>query len=140
MKTSEERFFAKVNKTKTCWLWIGSQVSGRSPEPYGQFWLDNKTQLAHRVSYKLFVGEIPLGKTIDHICRRPLCVNPEHLRPLTVKENIMAGNGIAVINKNKIACINGHPYTEENTLRSNNRRWCKICKHSWDKKRYDRNR
>jgi HNH endonuclease len=67
-----------------CWLWIGA-TNGRE---YGIFNTTNKTRMAHRVSYEVFVGPIPKGLHILHSCDTPACINPAHLRPGTVKENM----------------------------------------------------
>jgi hypothetical protein len=74
------RFLEKVQKTESCWLWTGST---KYPG-YGQIAADYdgtrvKTLQAHRVSYELFVGNIPTGKVIHHICKNKSCVNPNHL-------------------------------------------------------------
>jgi len=80
----EERFWAKVTKTETHWLWLG----GSKPLGYGVFWLDGRLQSAHRVSYELANGPIDRVLVIDHICGEPACVNPEHLRAVTNKQNM----------------------------------------------------
>ena len=71
----EERFFQKVIKTETCWLWNGALTSNG----YGSFVFNGKSQGAHRFSYQNFKGEIPEGMLICHTCDIPACVNPEHL-------------------------------------------------------------
>jgi len=95
------------DKNSNCWNWLGS----RSANKYGCIHFRGRTQKTHRVSYILFVGEIPKDLTIDHICRNTLCINPAHLRPMSLIDNIMAGNGICVKNKNKTHCVNGHDIT-----------------------------
>lgn len=93
----EERFLAKVNKTDSCWLWEAATDSkgygqiSTTPKPDGSY----VREQAHRVSYELFVGPIPEGLHIDHICHVVRCVNPEHLRPVTVKENLEHRAGAA---------------------------------------------
>lgn len=67
-----------------CWLWIGA-TNGKG---YGMFNMVNNTRLTHRVSYEVFVGPIPEGLHILHACDTPSCINPAHLRPGTVKENM----------------------------------------------------
>ena len=78
----EERFWAKVIKTETCWNWTGAKVNG-----YGVVKRDTVQGQAHRYSYEMAKGPIPDGLFIDHICRNPSCVNPDHLRPVTQKQN-----------------------------------------------------
>lgn len=78
-------FMKKVQKTETCWLWMGTIRS----EGYGTFNLYNYgAKNAHRTSYELFKGEIPPKMDIDHLCRNKQCVNPEHLEAVTRQENI----------------------------------------------------
>jgi hypothetical protein len=66
-----------------CWLW----ESAVNQNGYGRFWHKNKTKKAHRVSYEIYVGPIPDGLQIDHLCRQASCVNPHHLDVVTQKEN-----------------------------------------------------
>ena|SRR5579859_339545 len=70
-----KRFLPLVSVGDGCWEWIGFKRSNG----YGAFWLDGRSQTAHRVSYELFVGAIPEGLTIDHLCRNHPCVRPDHL-------------------------------------------------------------
>lgn len=80
----EELFWAKVNKTDTCWLWTG--VKGGLG--YGHFKSRGKNQVAHRYAYELLVGPIGSGLVLDHyICFDRSCVNPDHLRQVTQAQN-----------------------------------------------------
>jgi hypothetical protein len=76
-----ERFWAKVDKSGECWLW----TAYKARNGYGRFSVQQKPTLAHRISYSLATGELP--QILDHKCRVRACVNPEHLRPATFKEN-----------------------------------------------------
>lgn len=80
---TEERFWNKVDKTEDCWLWTAAIVG-----KYGQFWVDGHHVYAHRFSYELLVGPIPKDLELDHrhTCLKH-CVNPEHLRLATSKQN-----------------------------------------------------
>lgn len=85
-----DRFWPKVHKTDTCWLWTASH----NGEGYGHFYLTGgKKTYAHRWAYKHFVGPIPTKYTVDHLCRVPLCVNPTHLEAVTHRENCLRGVG-----------------------------------------------
>ena len=77
------RFNAKVQKTESCWLWIGAKKA----TGYGNLHWGGQTRLAHRVSYEIAVGPIPDGMTIDHLCGNTSCVNPAHMEVVTFIEN-----------------------------------------------------
>lgn len=82
----QERFWSKVDKTETCWLWTG----GRSSSGYGQLRVGGRRgtmRTVHRLSYEVHHGEIPAGMLIDHTCHAKECVNPAHLRAVSNKEN-----------------------------------------------------
>jgi DNA-binding transcriptional regulator YiaG len=79
----EERFWSKVDKTESCWLW----TAYRNPEGYGRFGVNGKIKKAHHVSWLLTNHTIPEGNVIRHKCRNKHCVNPEHLETGTVAEN-----------------------------------------------------
>lgn len=122
-----QRFWSKVEKVNNCWIWTSSRVNGG----YGHFKFDGRMVLSHRFSYELFNNIIPTGIVLDHLCRNPACVNPEHLDPVTQKENIHRGIGIGIDhpNTNKTHCPKKHEYTEENTyFNSRGSRECRICK------------
>jgi hypothetical protein len=89
-----------------CHEWTAS----RSPEGYGRFYLNGRPNQAHRVSYELFVGPIPEGLELDHLCRNRACVNPEHLEPVTRAENNARGESVSKYHALKTHCPKGHPY------------------------------
>lgn len=79
----KKRFFDKVNKTETCWIWTGAI----NPSGHAVIKIEGLNRGAHRVSYAIHKGEIPEDLMILHSCHNASCVNPEHLRPGTAKEN-----------------------------------------------------
>jgi len=92
--TPAQRFWSHVKKSgpmpdpihgleTNCWIWTGSTNAGG----YGVFSANGAHMKAHRFAYQWFVGEIPPGKLIDHICNRRNCVRPAHLRPVTRSQN-----------------------------------------------------
>lgn len=131
-----ERFLKYVDPEERedgCWLWMGAQA-GRPDARYGRFWVGRRTEAghpaaeqAHRVSYELFVGPIPEGLEIDHLCRSSLCVNPEHLEPVTRLENQRRGFAPMQEQRKRTHCPKGHEYTEENTYVWNGMRRCRRC-------------
>ena len=80
-----QRFWAKVNKTKTCWIWTGYKARNG----YGCFGLSAHVgpQKAHRVSWMLEHGEVPDDLCVLHKCDNPSCVRPDHLFLGTLKDN-----------------------------------------------------
>lgn len=127
-----ERFEKYVEKTDSCWNWTGRvSVNG-----YGSSSVSWRRlgKLAHRTAYKIYVGTIPDGLQIDHLCRNRKCVNPDHLEPVTYIENQRRAPGTFInVHSNKTHCVNGHEYTEDNTyyrqrLGKNIERDCKACR------------
>ena len=109
-----------------CWLWSGSM----DQHGYGKIWVRPRILFAHRWFYEHLKSPIPAGLVIDHLCRVPLCVNPDHLEPVTIGENVRRGNaGIhhRVRMRAKTHCPQGHEYSPENTYRYGPRRHCKTC-------------
>lgn len=146
-RTDAERFFEKVDKktASPCWIWMG----GLNNKRYGQFAIKigryvgkDKTgwgmKLAHRFSYEIARGPVPDGLVLDHLCRMPSCVNPDHLEPVTQIENCRRGlsgspetHPSAALNRAKTHCPRGHAYDAENTYTNKRgQRCCKICKNA----------
>lgn len=113
-----------------CWVW----TSTRSRKGYGRFRSSGRQVQAHRFAYELHVGSIPEGLQLDHLCRNTSCVNPEHLEPVTNKENTLRGGNRAAVNARKTHCDRGHPLEGDNLrVSSSGRRICKACRNAINK-------
>lgn len=137
------RFFEHVHTEPNsgCWIWCAALVSGGR---YGGFSADGRDIRAHRFSYLLLKGPIPPGKELDHLCRTTVCVNPDHLEPVSHKENMRRGkstiqnlreywerHGLPELirkNKEKVCCTHGHSFSGDNLyIRPNGNRACRLC-------------
>lgn len=121
---AKQRLLKKVLKQPSgCWEWQGT----KSGNGYGRLFYRGRYHTAHRVSYQLYIGPIPEGLVIDHLCRNRGCVNPEHLEPVTFGENIRRS---PIHNmRSKTHCPEGHEYTKKNTfIRRSGSRECRTCK------------
>jgi HNH endonuclease len=106
------------NLATPCALWTGAVTSSG----YGSLRHEGRTVQAHRKAWEDANGPIPDGLHIDHLCRNRLCINPEHLEPVTPGENTRRARRIVT------HCPQGHEYTEANTLRNGNgNRYCRTC-------------
>jgi len=134
-----DRFWRKVDRNGPmpercpelgpCWIWLactdqhGYGAIKRGP-PGG-------SRLAHVVGWELARGAVPDGLELDHLCRNPACVNPDHLEAVTHRQNMERGS-----HATKTHCIRGHPFDPENTIaRRDGSRACRSCKR--DRKRAD---
>ncbi len=121
-----------------CWHWTGALSQG-----YGQVRLGSRKVAVHRLAWELFVGPIPPGLVIDHMCHNEdtscaggapcqhrRCFNPGHLRVVDQASNTRAGRAGAH-SAAKTHCPSGHEYNDTNTMYVNKvggrRRRCRIC-------------
>lgn len=125
MKSLEERLMGKVDyKDNGCWIFTGAKTS----TGYGNIRFGDKNYVAHRISYLLFVGGVAPGLDLDHLCRDRACVNPEHLEPVTRRENLLRGETVTATHASKTHCPQGHEYTTDNTVVYYGSRYCLACR------------
>jgi hypothetical protein len=84
--------------------------------------------------WEYLVAPIPERYVIDHLCRNTLCVNPDHLRAVTDRVNVLAGFGVVAMQARQTHCKRGHALVGENVIVRANRRWCRECKRERDRK------
>ncbi len=134
-----ERFMSHVDKQDGgCWGWFGAKTK----KGYGSFVIKKnnivKGYRAHRWSYVYFVGYIPNGLTLDHLCKNPSCVNPSHLEAVTLKENLLRGDGFSGQNSRKLFCKRNHVLVPiPLTRKTSSKRYCPVCENekalAWNK-------
>lgn len=131
-RPAEERFLEKIEIAPTgCWIW----TAATNRHGYGMFNPGRSTgrrwRAAHIWAYEHFIGTVPDGLELDHLCRNPRCANPNHLEPVSHAVNIRRGITVQR-NRERFAaqthCKNGHPFSGENLLMSGGIRICRTCK------------
>ncbi len=111
-----------------CWLWAGPMLD---QDGYASVYnpASRRNERAHRASYEANVGPIPAGLVIDHKCRVRSCVNPDHLRVVSNKENVLCGEGVTARNAKKTKCHRGHSLSGHNLyMTPDGWRSCRRCR------------
>jgi len=120
--SARDRFMAKVSiQEGGCWNWTGSLT----PLGYGYFYASaGRSRQAHRFLYEERHGPVPAELELDHLCRNPRCVNPDHLEAVSHLTNMQRS-----ARAQQTHCHKGHPFTEENTYVPPGRyqRMCRLC-------------
>lgn len=118
------RFASYVEQADSgCWLW-----KNRLSRGYGQFWIGRRRFQAHVWAWQQINGAVPGGLCLDHLCRSRNCVNPAHLEPVTLRENLLRGETHAARNAAKTHCVNGHELIAGNLVsRADGARACLAC-------------
>jgi hypothetical protein len=111
-----------------CVLWLGCIAKSG----YGRFGLradDKHVTSAYVAAYLTFVGPVPPGMELDHLCRNRACIAVWHLEPVTHRVNLLRGETQAAENASKETCIHGHAFDERNTYwrPDGNGRQCRTC-------------
>lgn len=124
-----ERIFSRCAvDEKGCWLWPGAT----NDKGYGQIKDGGVTLYTHIVTHEEKYGPVPEGLELDHLCRVRRCANPDHTEAVTRLVNVQRGEAGANM-RAKVACPQGHPYDEANTIRRRGRRFCRTCKRVRDR-------
>lgn len=120
----ETRFWSKVRKGPDCWDWL----AGQDGDGYGVFTIPaGRLERVHRLAYRLLVGPIPAGLTLDHLCRNRACVNPDHLEPVTNRVNVLRGVGPTARFAARTHCSRGHLLSRDNLRMEGTVRRCRAC-------------
>ena len=127
--TDMKRLLAKVDASNSdCWNWTASTTT----RGYPQFRLDGKVVKAYRTMYEYFVGPIPDGLDVNHICGNRLCMNYRHMELVSRTETLLRAGVPDMTHKRYAAqthCKRGHEYTEANTQWQKIKGvWCRNCK------------
>lgn len=131
--------FTRQDPLTGCLIWSGAS----DKLGYGRIHSRQTSFLVHRVSYERHRGSIPAGLELDHLCRNPSCVNPDHLEAVTHRVNCQRGNaGLHMLEKPRplqTHCKYGHPFSSENTIivtvsGCKLKRRCRICINRREKK------
>lgn len=118
------RFLAKIQVSDGCWEWQGA----KNPRGYSWFRGEGGTPTTgHRFAYEAFVGPVPEGLDLDHLCRNTSCVRPDHLEPVSHRENLLRGETIAACHAVRTSCGRGHEYPGIVSRRGDGSRICKVC-------------
>lgn len=123
-RTVLDRFWAEVVVAHGCLEWRGQ----RNSAGYGRILVNGKRVFVHRLAYEMFVGKIPPGFEVDHLCRNRLCVRPDHLEAVTSAQNTLRSGNPAAINARKTHCPQGHLLDGDNLRRTpRGSRRCRAC-------------
>lgn len=136
-RTAKDRLLSKAQRADNgCLVWTGH----RNRDGYGRMGYQGAKSISvHRVAYIEFVGEIPEGMQVDHlchtndndcpggVCQHRACIEPTHLELVSAGENTLRGRSFAVANRSKKTCPQGHEYDDKNTIRYRKRRFCRTC-------------
>ena len=119
--------YARRGTEQECWIWTGDTDTGG----YGRLYVsrDRTSVAAHRYAYELLIGPIPAGLQLDHLCRVRACVNPAHLEPVTLKENLNRGEGKSHRAARTDTCQSGrHKFSEVGVyVDARGYRRCRAC-------------
>lgn len=127
-----DRIWQRITVTDAgCWEWDTLPPAGKG---YGRIWVGSRSDgtrrmtYSHIAAYETFVGPVPEGAELDHLCRNRACCNPEHLDPVSHRENLMRSPiAPASLQARQTHCLREHEFTPENTYMSKGKRYCRAC-------------
>ena len=125
-----------VTKSNGCIVWTGAYNKG-----YGVVWFNGRLRGVHEVMYEYKHGPVPKGFELGHMYNNR-CVNDEHVKVMTHKENMLMGSNPLAMKARQVECIRGHSLSGSNLyITSEGRRNCKICRKEYQiqyRKTHDR--
>jgi hypothetical protein len=117
----------QVEPMTGCWLWVGHVGSWG----YGQVFWNRRMRMSHCAIYEILVGPIPVGMQLDHVkargCATPSCCNPDHLEPVTPRENSRRSTSIPAEQGRRTHCARGHELGGDNAYAWRTDRRCREC-------------
>lgn len=121
--------------TSPCWV----STRAANGKGYTKIGMDGVTWNTHRFAYVAFMGDIPEGLQIDHLCRVRACCNPEHLEAVDCRTNLLRGETITAAQVARTHCPQGHEYSGSNLyIRPDRRgRMCRACRDDATRRRRD---
>jgi hypothetical protein len=134
-----DRIWAKIYVCPITGCWLSTYALGRDGYTQVRPPGGGLVRMTHTVVFEALVGPVPPGLQLDHLCRVRCCCNPDHLEPVTGRENLLRGNTFQAANVAKTHCPQGHPYDAVNTMmvgKNKTNRACRECYRQAWRRRY----
>lgn len=120
-----DRVLLHTDRSGECWIWTAAIDKSTG---YGRVSIGGKVGYGHRIAYEAFVGPIPAGMEIDHLCRNRACCRPEHLEAVTPQVNVLRGESPGAKARRRDLCFHGqHLYADHGFVDRDGRRRCRAC-------------
>ncbi len=118
-----ERLSRKFTVGDGCWEWTAAKTTAG----YAELMVGSRMWYGHRLLHEMFIGPIPAGYEVDHLCRNRGCVRPDHLEAVPPHINNARSDSFSAVHARKSHCPQGHPYDEANTRMYRGSRRCRAC-------------